>query len=134
MIGKEKIEKRCAELDKEFESFSSIVARLNEVDAREETDRFLANFKKMRDKVYLLSKLKPSVKGSYLLLYQYYLWEFCGAKWFVKWEDFEKWPSPESVSRAFRKLVEAGKVEPTFKTRCRRSLRQQLYRENMSKV
>jgi hypothetical protein len=81
-----------------------------------------------------LCALYPEVKGSYLLLFKRYLWLYCGLNLYIPYERLHELPSPESITRAFRKLKEKGGVQETLKTAERRAEYQELYRVNINKV
>lgn len=96
-------------------------------------EEFLKQFGTIKQRVAFLCERYPEVKGSYTLLYQRYIWFFCGLPWYIDWETFKNLPSPESISRAYRKLKEAGDIQETLKTALRRAEREDLFRRNMPK-
>jgi hypothetical protein len=100
-----------------------------------ETDNiFVERKRSIKLNVKLLVELYPEVTGNYTLLYQRYVWYFCGIKWFIPFSLLKSLPSPESITRAFRKLKEDGTVQETLKTAARRDEQQQLYRRNSNKL
>jgi len=100
------------------------------------TDDFLKRFAEVEDRVRLICTLKPACKGRgrYPLLYQYYLWYFCGIRWYIPWDRFKSMPSPETITRAYRKLKEKGIIVQTQKTSDSRAEEEEKYRFGMPKA
>lgn len=85
-------------------------------------------------RVVQLSKEKPAVKGDYRLLVNYYWWKYHRKMFGLEnFEDLMKLPSSESITRAFRKAVELGEIEPTGKILKRREQRESAMRRLMKK-
>ena len=103
-------------------------------DKKGKNEEFREKQRTIMQNISELCEKYPEVKGNYTLLYQRYVRYFCGLRWFVKWELLHELPSPESITRAFRKLKEDGTVQETLKTAARRDEQQQLYRRNSNKL
>ena len=91
-------------------------------------DETVRSLTKIKERVKWLTQKKPCVKGDYNLLIAYYFWYFHGRKFGLPFEEILKLPSSESITRAFRKLVEAGEVQPTGKMALRRASREEAMR------
>lgn len=87
--------------------------------------------KKIYEKVVLLCKEKPVSKGDYRLLTTYYYWKYHFRKFGLPFDELRKLPSPESITRAFRKAVENGDIEPTEKMLLRREQREKTFRKKI---
>lgn len=88
---------------------------------------------KIRDHVKELCKKHPSVVGDYRKLVQYYWYYIDGLPNFIPLELLERLTPPESITRAFRKAIELGEVEPTDELRLRRDDEEQKYRKYYGK-
>jgi hypothetical protein len=67
----------------------------------------------MYERVKKICTLYPSAKGSYNILTARYFWYYYGRKFGCTFEDLLNLPSSESITRLFRKAVEAGDIEPS---------------------
>lgn len=81
------------------------------------------------DKVKELCERHPEVIGDYRKLIQYYHYYVDGFKMFVPMEVLEKLTQPESVTRAYRKLVEKGIVDPDAKVKFTRNIQRENYKK-----
>lgn len=88
-------------------------------------------FKTVQERVKRLCDERPSCTGNYDILVHLYHKRYHSRLRF--WEDkaFKKRPSPETITRAFRKLVEEGIVKPTGKILARRKAREIAVRNMM---
>ena len=77
------------------------------------------------DKVKELCERHPEVIGDYRKLIQYYHYYVDGFKMFVPMEVLERLTQPESVTRAYRKLVEKGIVDPDAKVKFARNIQRE---------
>lgn len=93
----------------------------------------MSNFEKkhthIRDNVKDICAKYPSTVGDYRKLVQYYWYYVDGLKNFIPLELLEKITQPESITRAFRKAIELGEIEPTDEQRLRRDDEEQRYRK-----
>jgi len=92
---------------------------------------------KIYDGVIGICEEHPTCKGNYVeLIYRYYR-KFYPTKIRITFSQFKalmEVPSPESITRAFRKAVENGKIQPTEKMRLRREQREQAIRMNIHEL
>ena len=87
------------------------------------------SLKSIKERVKRVCALYPSCTGNYNLLITRYFWFYYGRKFGIPFSELLKLPSSESVSRAFRKLVEQGEVTPSGKIKLRRESRERVMRE-----
>ena len=83
----------------------------------------------IRVKVKELCISHPEVIDDYRKLIQYYHYYVDGFRMFVPMEVLEKLTQPESITRAYRKLVEKGDVDPTAKVKFARNVQRENYKK-----
>ena len=88
-------------------------------------------FKTVQERVKRLCEERSSCTGNYNILVHLYYKKYHGRQRF--WEDkaFKYRPSPETITRAFRKLVELGELKPSGKILARRNAREMVVKEIM---
>jgi hypothetical protein len=88
-------------------------------------------FKTVQARVKQLCDARPSCTGNYSILVHLYYQRYHRHQRF--WEDkaFKHRPSPETITRAFRKLVELGELKPSGKILARRKAREIVVKEIM---
>lgn len=101
-----------------------------------EEGQVLANFGCKLKNVLKLVRARPVCKGSYLILWCYYMNEYHGVKFPEGFFDRERWheiPSPETIGRAYRKLKEQGLIEETTQTKINREIAEEDFRLGIGK-
>ncbi len=97
----------------------------------------IESFMSVKEKVLKLVEEKPCVKGSYLMLWCYYLRRYHGVKFPDRFFEDKRWheiPSTETVGRAFRKLKEQGYVDQTMQRKLNREIVRREYRYSMPQI
>lgn len=97
----------------------------------------IKSFMSVKEKVLKLVEEKPCVKGSYLMLWCYYLRRYHGVKFPERFFEDKRWheiPSTETVGRAFRKLKEQGYVDQTMQRKLNRQRVEEDYRFTMPQI
>lgn len=90
--------------------------------------------KKIYDRVIDLTHKYPEVKGDYNLLVTRYQWYYHGRQFGISFDQLLRLESPESITRAFRKAVENGAIQPTGKIKARRAQRERAIRYSITKL
>lgn len=72
------------------------------------------------ENVKRLAANRPEVRSDYRLLIQYYHFYIDGLNAFVPLDVLRGLTQPESITRAYRKLVEAGEIVPEPKVQAAR--------------
>ena len=81
------------------------------------SERFSQEHNTITDNIIWLVKKYPSAAGDYRKLIQYYWYYVNGLKVFIPLNILEGLTQPESIGRAFRKLVADGFIVVDDKTR-----------------
>ena len=104
-------------------------ARQRRLDSGLSEAETLRGLKTIKRRVKELCEEYPQVTGDYNVLIARYYFKFHSRGFGCSFKELLKLPSSESVSRAFRKLVEQGEVTPSGKIKARRTHREQVMRE-----
>lgn len=91
---------------------------------------FAAQHQRIRDNVIDLVRQHPSAITDYRKLLQYYWYYVDGLKVFIPLDVLEKLTQPESISRAYRKLVEEGVIIVDEKTKAARVNQERQFRQH----
>jgi hypothetical protein len=94
----------------------------------------IRNFKIVELRVAHLIKEYPECTGSRNLLVDRYRWKYHGVKFPDGYWDkklWKHWPSPETITRAYRKLKENGGIQETLKSQLREGITEQAYKGAM---
>jgi hypothetical protein len=90
---------------------------------------FVKKHRKIADNILELAKKYPAVIRDYRKLVQYY-WHYIDGGPFIPYEILTRLTQPESISRAFRKLVEEKLINVPVQTRIGRDLQEDEYRRH----
>ena len=104
----------------------------------EEVEEVRSQLERVMDRVYELVKRFPPAKNNYALLVLLYWMEYDGLKYRktrtgftidIPYAKIGKLTPPETITRAFRKLVELGKVKPDERIRKIRKIKEEAFRK-----
>jgi hypothetical protein len=104
-------------------------ARQRKLDSGLSEAETLRSLKTIKKRVKLLCAEYPEVTGDYNVLIARYYFKYYSRGFGCSFKTLLSLPSSESVSRAFRKLVEQGQVLPSGKIKARRAHREAVMRE-----
>lgn len=94
---------------------------------------FSAKHRLISENVVKIVREHPSTISDYRKLLQYYWYYIDGLKNFVPLDELERITQPESISRAFRKLVEQGVIIMDEKTKMARINEEKKFRSHYRK-
>lgn len=104
-------------------------ARQRKLDSGLSEAETLQSLKSIKKRVKLLCVEYPEVTGDYNVLIARYYFKYYSRGFGCSFKTLLTLPSSESVSRAFRKLVEQGEVVPSGKIKVRRAHRACIVRD-----
>jgi len=100
------------------------------VSGQKMSDSFTRRHTTIAQNIVNLVKDHPAVKEDYRKLIQYYWYYVDGMKNFVPLDVLKKLTQPQSIGRAFRKLIEEGRISIPEKTKQKRWDEETKYRNH----